>query len=71
LSVETRTDISLNTATGLTPEQARDARARAWAFVFKCWQEKQRSRPTTSGPDNARKESEHVSRKVIIPAESS
>jgi hypothetical protein len=22
-------------------EQTRDARARAWAFVFECWQEKQ------------------------------
>jgi hypothetical protein len=26
---------------GITPEQARDARARAWAFVFQCWQQKE------------------------------
>ncbi len=24
----------------ITPEQARDARARAWAFVFQCWHAK-------------------------------
>jgi hypothetical protein len=29
--------------TTLTPEQARDIRARAWAFVFQCWQEKQKA----------------------------
>ena len=23
---------------GITPEQARNARARAWAYVFECWQ---------------------------------
>jgi hypothetical protein len=26
---------------GISPEQVRDARARAWAFVFRCWLEKQ------------------------------
>jgi hypothetical protein len=25
---------------GISPKQARDARARAWAFAFRCWQEK-------------------------------
>ena len=25
---------------GVTSEQARDARARAWAFVFECWHAK-------------------------------
>ena len=39
---------------GVTPEQTRDARARAWAFVFQCWQEKQKAAPA-SRPD-ARKE---------------
>jgi hypothetical protein len=24
----------------ISPEQARNARARAWAFVFDCWQKK-------------------------------
>ena len=35
---------------GITPEHARDARARAWAFVFHCWQEK--GSPVTA-PDDA------------------
>jgi hypothetical protein len=26
---------------GITPERARDARARAWAYVFERWREKQ------------------------------
>jgi hypothetical protein len=29
--------IVLNPREGLTPEQARDARARAWAYVFDCF----------------------------------
>jgi hypothetical protein len=28
---------------GITPEQTRSVRARAWAFVFQCWQEKQKA----------------------------
>jgi hypothetical protein len=32
---------------GISPEQARDTRARAWVFVFRCWQEKQ----MTTEPD--------------------
>ena len=33
-----------------TPEQARDARARAWAYVFSCWHAKQKHMPLqTSG----------------------
>lgn len=30
----TRADITPKPSAGITPEQARDARARAWAFVF-------------------------------------
>jgi hypothetical protein len=37
----------------LTPEQARDVRARAWAFVFQCWQEKQMTTETAPEPDNS------------------
>jgi hypothetical protein len=38
-----------------TPEQARDARARAWAFVFQCWQEKKMAaeRSLPDGRDDA------------------
>jgi len=37
---------------GISPEQARDARARAWRFVFQCWQESQmaaKRAPTPNG----------------------
>ena len=34
-----------------TPDQARDARARAWAFVFDCHAKKKATRP--GGPDDA------------------
>jgi hypothetical protein len=37
---------------GLAPEQARDARARAWAYVFECWHAKKGEQHvvTTSRP---------------------
>jgi hypothetical protein len=38
--VVTRTDTTLKSAYGTTPEQARDARARAWMFVFDCYAKK-------------------------------
>jgi hypothetical protein len=33
-------DIVVKPLSGISPEQARDARARAWAFVFQCWHAK-------------------------------
>jgi hypothetical protein len=36
---------------GISPQQARDARARAWAFVFRCWQEKQMATEPAAEPD--------------------
>jgi hypothetical protein len=36
---------------GISPEQARDARARAWAFAFRCWQEKQMTTEPAAEPD--------------------
>ena len=49
---------------GITPEQACDARARAWAYVFSCWQAKQKDiHPEAAGDlpsDNAAKEVSHV-----------
>jgi hypothetical protein len=38
---------------GISPEQARDIRARAWAFVFQCWQEKQMAAEPDSCNDTA------------------
>ena len=36
---------------GLTPEETRNIRARAWAFVFDCHEKKKATRP--GGPDDA------------------
>jgi hypothetical protein len=49
--VATRADTTLKPAGSLTPEQARDARARAWAFVFDCFYKKKATCP--GGPDDA------------------
>ena len=36
----TKIDITLRSTPGTTPEQARDARARAWVFIFDCYAKK-------------------------------
>jgi hypothetical protein len=36
--VTTRADILLKPARGITSDQARDVRARAWRFVFECYE---------------------------------
>jgi hypothetical protein len=40
---------------GISPEQARDARARAWSYVFECFDRhtKKKAAPA-SGPDDAK-----------------
>ena len=56
----------VHTSPSITPEQARDARARAWAFVFQCWQAKKGAHP--GAPDDAKEGSRDDSRaKSIIP----
>ena len=47
-----------------TSDQARDTRARAWAFVFECYHKKEGSRP---GAPDAGKEINERSGKAIIP----
>jgi hypothetical protein len=44
----------------VTSEQASDARARAWAFVFRCWQEKQKAAKRTPTPDGSNERNEQV-----------
>lgn len=44
---------------GIAPEQARDARVRAWTYVFDCYRKNEATRP--GGPD-AEKGSKHDSR---------
>jgi hypothetical protein len=47
---------------GISPEQARDARARAWAFVFDCYTRKKAARP--GSPDDVRKDQDaHTAKK--------
>ena len=48
----------------ITPEQARDARACAWAFIFDCHAKKKAARP---GDLDAGKEINERSGKLIIP----
>jgi hypothetical protein len=45
--------ITVKPLSGISPEQARDSRARVWAYVFQCWQEKQKAAgvSSTNGAD--------------------
>jgi hypothetical protein len=44
-----------------TSEQAREARARAWSYIFACY-EKHKTEKSSGGEEQARREVEHVSR---------
>ena len=48
----------------ITPDQARDARARAWSYIFACY-EKHKAAKSSGGEEQARREVEHVSRAHI------
>jgi hypothetical protein len=52
--VTARTDITVKPSREIPREQARDARARAWAFVFDCYAKKEAAR--RGGPDDVRKD---------------
>ena len=45
----------------ITPDQAHDARARAWSYIFACY-EKHKAAKSSGGEEQARREAEHVSR---------
>jgi hypothetical protein len=51
---------------GTTPEQARDTRARAWAYVLSCNEEYKAAGAGHAGGDDA-KGSKHVRARDIIP----
>ena len=53
---------------GISAEQVRDARARAWAYCFDCFNRRngQEGGPVTA-PDDAKKESKHVGAKTRVP----
>jgi hypothetical protein len=42
--------ITVTPLSSILPEQARDTRARAWAFVFQCWQEKRMTTEPAAEP---------------------
>jgi len=50
----------------VAPEPARSLRARAWRFVFDCWEQK-KAAGEVGGEEHARKESKDVSRNQTIP----
>jgi hypothetical protein len=52
--VATKTEIVLKPAAGITLEQARNACARAWTFVFQCWQGKQKADGSAPEPDSCK-----------------
>jgi hypothetical protein len=58
--------VATKTDTGITPDRALDARARAWRFVFDCWEQK-KAAGEDGGEEPARKESKDVSRNQTIP----
>ncbi len=51
----------------LSPEQARDARARAWAFVFECHAKKRGRLADKSGLDDAKEGSNDSRANSSIP----
>jgi hypothetical protein len=52
-----KTEVTLKPAPGITPEQARDARALAWSYVFQCFhrREGQEGSPSLAALDDAMK----------------
>jgi hypothetical protein len=62
-------DIGMACPPGISPERACDVRARAWAFVFRCWQEKQNAAGVTgtNGDDAKERSEDDSSAKTRIP----
>ncbi len=52
------TNIIVKPTPGMTPQEARDVRARAWHFVFDCYAKKKAARP--GGPDDAERRSNEL-----------
>jgi hypothetical protein len=60
--------ITVKPSPGITPEQARDARARAWAYVLACFEHHQvkEGGPITAR-DDAERRSDEIRAKTILP----
>jgi hypothetical protein len=60
--------IGVKSLSGITPEQACNARARAWAYVFDCFhrREGREGGPAKTAPEDAMKGSKHDRAKTIL-----
>jgi hypothetical protein len=69
-----RFETKLTLLSGITLEQARDGRARAWGFVFECYEENKaaggHAAGRTSGQEDARPNREPRTTKEVKPGTS-
>jgi hypothetical protein len=63
--VASRADTTLKPDAGLTSEQLRDVRARAWSYVFACHAKKKAA--PVSGPDDGTKVKEDSANVSSLP----
>jgi hypothetical protein len=57
--------ILVKPASGVSPEEALDARARAWAFVFQCWHAKKNAASEEGGEDDAKEINGRTAKAII------
>ena len=50
----------------ISPKETRDVRARAWSYIFGCYEK--RKAAVLTGGDDTRKEDQHASDKPSIPS---
>ena len=60
MATKARVDVVATHKPSIALEQARDARARAWRFVFDCWEQKKAA--NENGGEERVREEKHVSR---------
>jgi hypothetical protein len=66
--VATRADIRLKPAPGLTSEEARDARVRAWAFIFESFHRRNvKEAIGGDGPDEGERSLDEFASRRILP----
>jgi hypothetical protein len=59
--------IAVKPSSSTTPEQARDLRARAWRYVFDCYQAKKKAGVTSTGDEAKGLENEIRPAPSILP----
>jgi hypothetical protein len=64
VAAKTNIGISAKSNPSITPERARDARARAWRFVFDCW-EQRKTIAKYGGEEYVRKEKRVTQKRTI------